>query len=74
VRLQPDVAVLDIGLPDIDGFEVARRLVSAGVTSAIVLTSSRDASDFGPMLVDSGASGFIAKADLSGDALREFVS
>jgi DNA-binding NarL/FixJ family response regulator len=74
VRLQPDVAVLDIGLPDIDGFEVARRLVSAGVTSAIVLTSSRDASDFGSLLADSGARGFIAKAELSGDALRELVS
>jgi DNA-binding NarL/FixJ family response regulator len=74
VRLQPDVAVLDIGLPDMDGFEVARRLVARGVSSAIVLTSSRDASDFGSLLADSGASGFIAKAELSGDALRELVS
>ena len=73
VRLQPDVAVLDIGLPDIDGFEVARRLVAARVSSAIVLTSSRDASDFGSLLADSGARGFIAKADLSGDALRALV-
>jgi hypothetical protein len=52
---------------------VARRLVSAGVRSAIVLTSSRDASDFGSLLADSGARGFIAKAELSGDALRELV-
>jgi DNA-binding NarL/FixJ family response regulator len=74
VRLQPDVAILDIGLPDIDGFEVARRLAAAGVSSAIVLTSSRDATDFGSLLTDSGARGFIAKAELSGDALRELVA
>jgi DNA-binding NarL/FixJ family response regulator len=73
VRLNPDVVLLDIGLPGIDGFEVAARIRTAGVGSAIIFTSSRDASDFGPLLTDFGARGFIAKTELSGDALRALV-
>jgi DNA-binding NarL/FixJ family response regulator len=73
VRLSPDVVLLDIGLPDIDGFEVAARLRAAGVGSEIIFTSSRDASDFGSLLTGFGARGFIAKAELSGETLRALV-
>jgi DNA-binding NarL/FixJ family response regulator len=74
IRLDPDVVLLDIGLPDIDGFDVVARIRAAGVDSAIVLTSTRDASDYGPLVTESGAEGFIAKSDLSGDALRALVA
>jgi DNA-binding NarL/FixJ family response regulator len=73
VRLNPDVILLDIGLPDIDGFEVAARLRAAGVGSEIIFTSNRDASDFGLSVGEFGARGFIAKSDLSGEALRALV-
>jgi len=73
VRLKPDVVLLDIGLPDIDGFEVAARLRAAGVGSAIIFTSARDASDFGSKLAGSGARGFIVKAELSGELLRALI-
>ncbi len=72
--LMPDVILLDIQLPDVDGFAVADRVLTAaaenGHAPAIVLTSSRDASDYGPSVARSGARGFIGKADLSGAALR----
>ena len=74
VRLVPDVILLDVGLPDMDGFEAAAQIRSAGVDSAIVFTSTRDAADFGPLLSDSGAAGFIAKSELSGEALRVLVA
>ncbi len=67
VRLVPDVILLDVALPDMDGFEAAAQIRSAGVGSAIVFTSTRDAADFGPLLSDSGAAGFIAKSELSGE-------
>lgn len=65
----PDIVLLDVHLPDIDGFEVARRLAEAGVSSAIVLTSSRDRSDFGSLIEASGVKGFVPKAELSAESL-----
>jgi len=56
-------------LPDIDGFEVAAQLTGSGDGPAVVLTSSRDEADFGPLVAASGARGFVAKAELSGAAL-----
>ncbi|MDX6572245.1 MAG: hypothetical protein QOC86_1401 [Gaiellales bacterium] len=68
-ELEPDLVLLDVQLPDIDGFEVASQLTSGGAGPAVVLTSSRDEADFGPLVSDSGARGFVPKAELSGAAL-----
>jgi DNA-binding NarL/FixJ family response regulator len=67
-RLRPDLVLLDIGLPDLDGIEVTRRLRAWG-GPAVVLTSSRDASDYPPHFEHCGARGFIPKAELSGSAI-----
>jgi DNA-binding NarL/FixJ family response regulator len=67
--LRPDVVLLDVQLPGIDGFEVASRLTANGNAPAIVMTSSREGADFGPLVEQSGACGFIHKADLSGPAI-----
>ena len=72
-QLQPSVVLLDIQLPDLDGFEVARRLAQAGDPPAIVLVSSRDPSAYRRRLADSPARGFIAKSDLSGAAVAALV-
>ncbi|HEX8102737.1 MAG TPA: response regulator transcription factor [Solirubrobacteraceae bacterium] len=70
-RLMPDAVLLDVNLPDTDGFAVAAQLPAG---PAIVLTSSRDAREFGPLIERSGARAFVAKADLSGAKLRELLA
>ena len=72
-ELAPDLVLLDVQLPDLDGFEVARRLRSNLPAPSVVMTSSRDACDYGTLAVDSGARGFVAKAELSGDALEALL-
>ncbi len=72
-ELHPDVILLDVQLPDFDGFEVASRLARNGDGPTIVMVSSRDASDFGPLVAESGAAGFIPKGDLSGAALATLL-
>ena len=72
-QLDPDLVLLDVQLPDLDGFEVARRLRSGGAGPEVVMTSSRDACDYGTLAVDNGARGFVAKAELSGKALETLL-
>jgi two-component system nitrate/nitrite response regulator NarL len=73
-RLAPDVVLLDIQLPDVDGFEVAKQLTSNGHAPTVVLISSHDVTDFGSLVRASGARGFIAKHELSGERLRSLLA
>ena len=73
-RLRPDVVVLDVQLPDMTGFEVTQRLMGNGGSPAVVLVSSREAADYGPLIAESGARGFIAKDELSGATVRALLS
>jgi DNA-binding NarL/FixJ family response regulator len=72
-ELRPQVVVLDIQLPGRDGLAVLPQLRENGYVPCVVLVSSRDECDYGSLIRDSGARGFIAKADLSGPALAALV-
>ena len=71
-ELAPEVVLLDVQLPDIDGLEVAARLAANGSAPAMVLTSSRDLDDLGPL--SGRVRGFIPKSELSGAALEALLT
>jgi DNA-binding NarL/FixJ family response regulator len=71
--LNPDLVLLDVQLPDLDGFDVAARLTGHEGAPAVVLTSSRDGADYGPLVTRSGARGFVPKAELSGEAIAALI-
>ena len=72
-ELRPDVVLLDVQLPDLDGFAVAAVLAAQAEPPAVVLVSSRSRADYGTLVGDSPAVGFIAKAELSSDAVGRLL-
>jgi len=67
--LDPDLVLLDVLLPDSDGFAVAEALAQSCGRARVILTSSREFEDLRTRLTETSACGFIAKRDLSGEAL-----
>jgi DNA-binding NarL/FixJ family response regulator len=72
--LRPDIVLLDVQLPGIDGFEVARSLSRRASPPRVVLTSTRDEADYGDRLRRAPVLGFIPKRDLSGRAFAALVA
>jgi CheY-like chemotaxis protein len=70
---KPGLVLLDVQLPDVDGFGVCEQLALEEAPPVVVLTSSRSESMYRGRLAGSSARGFIAKAELSGPALAAFV-
>jgi two-component system, chemotaxis family, chemotaxis protein CheY len=71
--LAPDVVLLDVQLPDIDGFAVLRSLRGSGLATRVVLCSVRMAADYGARLDGCGAAGFLTKSALTAEALRSLL-
>jgi DNA-binding NarL/FixJ family response regulator len=71
--LRPDLVLLDIGLPDADGFDVARSISRIETPPRVILISSRDAGAYGPRIGASGARGFVTKEQLSGAAIEALI-
>jgi DNA-binding NarL/FixJ family response regulator len=72
-ELAPDLVLLDVQLPDLDGFEVAAGLLARDPELRIVLVSSRDRDAYGSLIDASGAMGFISKGDFSGLELERLL-
>jgi DNA-binding NarL/FixJ family response regulator len=72
-ELEPEYVLLDIQLPDIDGFAVAERMLAGDPKLQILFVSSRDRSCYGTLVEQSGAIGFVTKGDLSGVDLERLI-
>jgi len=68
-RLDPDLVLLDLALPDLDGVELARRLAQLRADLRIVLVSSRDREEVEPLLAGAPLRGFVPKDELSAGAI-----
>ena len=71
--LRPEVVLLDIQLPDRDGFSVASELAAGATPPVVVLISSREARAYGSRVPQAAAHGFIPKRELSGAALAALL-
>jgi two-component system invasion response regulator UvrY len=73
LRLRPDLVVMDVRMPGLDGVETTRRLMAELPGLRVVLTSTERSSDLPADLLRCGALGFISKQDLTAEALLELV-
>jgi DNA-binding NarL/FixJ family response regulator len=73
-RLRPGIVLLDIGLPDGSGFDVAEQLARGADPPAVVLVSGREIAGYRRRLAASPARGFIAKDDLSAETLEDLLA
>jgi DNA-binding NarL/FixJ family response regulator len=65
-ELQPDVLLLDIEMPIMDGIEVARRLQEANIKVRILILSAYDDREYIRALLDIGVSGYLVKGEAPG--------
>jgi len=71
---KPDLVIVDVQLPDTDGFDVADQLAGLDPALQVILTSSLDSSDLGALVPESSARGFIPKAELSAPAIEALLA
>ena len=60
-KLNPDVILMDIGLPKMDGIEATKKIKEKGITSSVLMLTSRDSEDDIYAALQAGADGYIMK-------------
>ncbi len=72
-ELDPDVAILDISMPEVGGLEAARTLRDGGADVKILILSMHDESEYVIRAVHAGAAGYLLKDDAGPAHLRQAV-
>ncbi|MDP9405078.1 MAG: response regulator transcription factor [Actinomycetota bacterium] len=70
-RLRPDLVLMDVNMPGIDGLEATRRILAPAHPPVVVVLSTYEADEYGPRAMDAGAATFIAKSEFDPDRLAE---
>jgi len=68
-ELQPDLVLLDIGLPTLNGIEAARRIRKVSPASRILFVSENRSADIAEEALSTGASGYLVKSDTGSELL-----
>ncbi len=67
LSLKPDVALLDISMPKLNGLEAAKQILASGARTKILLLSAHDSTEVISDVLDSGAKGYVLKSDAARD-------
>jgi DNA-binding NarL/FixJ family response regulator len=65
IELKPDVAVVDIGMPELDGVEVTRQIREAVPNTKVLVLSMHESDRLISRALDAGACGYLLKSDLT---------
>jgi len=68
-ELSPDVMVVDISMPELNGIDAVREIRKAGGTARVIFLTVHEDPDFVPMCFDAGALGFVVKSRLASDLI-----
>ena len=68
--LEPDVTLLDISMPSMNGLEAARQILAAGCRTKVLILSAHDSQEVIQQVLDSGARGYVLKSD----AMRDLIA
>ncbi|MCM6778396.1 response regulator transcription factor [Nocardia sp. CDC159] len=71
-RLRPDIVLMDIRMPELDGIEATRRIIASGHSAKIIVLTTFDLDEYVYAALRAGASGFLLK-DASAHALGDAV-
>jgi DNA-binding NarL/FixJ family response regulator len=69
-KLKPDVAILDISMPDLDGLTATRQIRDAAPTTQVVVLTMHESDQMVRRVLDAGALGYVLKSDLAAHLVK----
>ena len=69
-RLRPDIVVLDISMPELNGIEATRRILAAVPTTEVIVLTMHESEKLVRRILEAGARGYVSKSDVGGSLIE----